>query len=297
MKQGDFFVKKRKLLTAVAVVLICMTAVQGMQLRRLQNKIAACSVQEEGTKEALLPLIVAKEISITAEPEAIRAQCVIARTNLYAAKEQGVTEPTAFTIEELKELWGEQFEEYYEKLQDYVDDTKGQVLTYDGACIYAAYHAVSAGETRDFSESYPGLAKPYLTAAACPLDADAEDFLSVTVLPWSDFWEICQENWNMGQVTEDAAEIQITKRDSAGYALTISVNGQEIEGEAFRKAFNLPSACMTIAAEEENVRIVTKGCGHGFGLSQYTAEQMAKEGKSLKEILSYFYPGSELTGV
>ena len=54
------------------------------------------------------------------------------------------------------------------------------------------------------------------------------------------------------------------------------------------------SACFTVTEVDGEVRIVTKGLGHGFGLSQNEAEHMAGEGKTYEEILAYFYPGAEL---
>lgn len=61
-------------------------------------------------------------------------------------------------------------------------------------------------------------------------------------------------------------------------------------GEEFRKKIGLPSSDFTIAIRDEKVRIVTKGQGHGFGLSQYTAEKMAERGNGYEEILNYFFP-------
>ena len=66
------------------------------------------------------------------------------------------------------------------------------------------------------------------------------------------------------------------------------------DGEKFREAMGLPSSCFAMAEIDGKVRIFTKGLGHGFGLSQNTAELMAKEGKSYEEILAYFFPGAEL---
>ena len=40
-----------------------------------------------------------------------------------------------------------------------------------------------------------------------------------------------------------------------------------------------------------------KGSGHGVGLCQAGAEEMAREGKSYREILNYYYPGTELRAV
>ena len=55
------------------------------------------------------------------------------------------------------------------------------------------------------------------------------------------------------------------------------------------------SACFYISEIDCRVRIVTKGLGHGYGLSIYGANEMAKEGKTYQEILSYYYSGIEIT--
>ena len=49
--------------------------------------------------------------------------------------------------------------------------------------------------------------------------------------------------------------------------------------------------------EPGKIRIVTKGHGHGFGLSQYTAQKMAEKGEDYRKILQYFFPGTELENV
>ena len=43
--------------------------------------------------------------------------------------------------------------------------------------------------------------------------------------------------------------------------------------------------------------VITQGIGHGLGLSQNMAEELAKEGKSYKEILEYFFEGTVLKEV
>ena len=74
--------------------------------------------------EAELPLVVAKQISIHMPEEVIKAQSVIARTQILAAEENGKLSPSSFSLPDLQELWGDYFDEYYdeklsvEKLQE-----------------------------------------------------------------------------------------------------------------------------------------------------------------------------------
>ena len=48
---------------------------------------------------------------------------------------------------------------------------------------------------------------------------------------------------------------------------------------------------------DKKTTVITQGIGHGLGLSQNMAEELAKEGKSYKEILEYFFEGTVLKEV
>lgn len=238
--------------------------------------------------------IVAKEISPNVEREALLSQCVIARTNLYDAREKNIAEPESLSLAEMKELWGENFEQIYAELERGVKETKNQVLMWNGDYIYAAYHALSAGRTRDMSRLYGEAKMPYLKEQLCKDDAVAEGYLSVNYWAREEFLAKCAELFPES-VPKSIDELVVTSRDETGYVEEITVGGKTYTGEEFRSRFKLNSACFTITGIEEQVRIVTKGIGHGFGLSQNTAICMAKEGSTYEDILAYFYPGTELT--
>ena len=137
-KQQNSYLLSIFLLLAL-LFLLAVVILQQMKLDELlagaETELEQSMTDEELEKKVLL--ITAKEISVMAEPEALQAQCVIARTNLIAAMKEGENEPQAFTLEELQEMWGEQFKSYYTKLEDAAADTRGQYLAYHGNCIYA----------------------------------------------------------------------------------------------------------------------------------------------------------------
>ena len=58
-----------------------------------------------------------------------------------------------------------------------------------------------------------------------------------------------------------------------------------------RRIFSLRSACFTVAADAAGVTFRVTGYGHGVGMSQYGANQLAREGKTWKEILEWYYTG------
>ena len=248
----------------------------------------------EKKPEEKLTGIVAKQIRAGSSTQAIMAQCVIARTSLYDAMRTHTAEPDSLSGDEMRELWGENYERIYQAMKECVDQTEGEVLTYRGQYIYAAYHAVSAGKTRTMSELYEDTDMPYLVECPCPEDTAAEGYLTVQYWKKEKFLENCRILFPESP-PETMGEIKIESRDSAGYVKQIVVGSGTYSGEEFRVRCKLNSACFTVTEDESQVRIVTKGLGHGFGLSQYTAELMAAEGKSYKEILTYFYPGAEIS--
>ena len=286
-----------KLNFLLSIILICIVLpvfittflgrleVEDLLLERPENVVS---------EEVLFPEILAKQINIHMPKEAIKAQSVIARTQLLSAEKKGEQPPTGFTTTELQELWGEQFEAYYEMLRDIILETAGETLQYQGEYIYAAYHQSSAGNTRSMNEYYEKSVMPYLVGSACHEDTTAEGYLNVFFWTKEEFAAFCK-NVFPEETIVGGADINVLKRDSAGYALEVQVGQTICDGESFRKKLGLPSACFEIKLIDEDVRIVTMGQGHGFGLSQYMAGRLAESGKSYQEILQYFYKGVSIT--
>lgn len=114
---------------------------------------------------------------------------------------------------ELQELWGDYFSEAEGKIKEAIQETDGETLQYRNHYIYAAYHAVSAGNTRNIEELYPDSDMPYLSGVACYEDAQSPDYLSVLYLD---------------------QEITIEEEDSAGYVTKAQMNGKSYTGEELR---------------------------------------------------------------
>lgn len=256
----------------------------------IQPGTETISQVEKENAEKRLPGIVAKEISISAPDACIKAQSIIARTNLFAAMEDGTSEPAGMSIEELRELWGDNFQTIYERLEQLCTETEGKTLQYQNRYIYAAYHAISAGTTRNMSELYAEADMPYLSGVACHEDTTASEYLTVNYWEMDPFLEKCRQSFPDAGI-ESMESIQTKTKDSAGYVLEMQLGQTTCTGEEFRNLLGLPSAHFSITEIDGSVRIVTMGLGHGLGLSQYTAEKMAEAGEEYEKILEYFYPG------
>lgn len=257
--------------------------------------------------EEQLPFVAAREISTDSESECLKTQMIIARTNLWKSYQKTMEEEAqsnegaewsvsdsgleSYTDEELKKLWGISYESNMEKLRQAVEETSGEILTYEDLPIQAAYHYVANCKTRNASE-VPGQ-EDYIWLQSVDSEDDmlADGFLSVSYMEKQDFVNalaaIFQDE--VLDVNQMPGALELSKRDSAGYVTEVTYGTTVANGEAVRQALHLKSACFYLSELDGKIRIVTKGIGHGLGLSQYGANELAKQGKNCREILNYYY--------
>lgn len=225
--------------------------------------------------------IMAKEIPADYEKEALKAQAILVRTDIYRTIEKegsdAVFETSFWTQEEMEEAWGvTRYSYYYNKLKNAWRDTEGQILMYEGELAKTPFFRLSNGSTRDGKEVL-GKDYPYLKIVDCPMDIEAEEQIQTVTLPDMD--------------------AEISKCDTTGYVLQVKAGEEKISGEEFRTNYHLASSCFTIQKYNGKLRITTRGVGHGLGMSQNTANALAKEGKEYEEILDYFFEGTNLEEV
>ena len=253
----------------------------------------------EDTKEEALVGALAAAIPVSYPKEVLKAQAVLLRTQLAresTADETASGTVKSYSIEEMKELWGaEEFPGYYARLQDAVEETAGQIITYEGEPAYAPYHAVSAGYTRDPAGLFKEGEYPYLKSVDCSTDVEADSFLSISYYSAREFNEKLTEAFDVTFEEEALLEnIQIEETDRAGYVIALLLGTKEMSGEEFRQGMKFSSASFVIEEFEGNIRVVTKGRGHGIGFDQYQAKKLAEEGKQMKELLNYFFDGIQI---
>lgn len=241
---------------------------------------------ESGEKEVSLEEycigMLAKEISVNYEEEALKAQAVIVRTSVYKKIEeegnQTVMQERFRTKADMKKQWGSSaFQKNYKKIEQAWKDTDGQVVMYNGQLAMVPFHQLSNGKTRIGKEALGSDDYPYLQMKECPKDIEAD-----------------------GQMENKLIKVknaEVTAYDSAGYVMEVKVGEEICNGESFRDTYGLLSSCFEMQEFEGKMRVTTKGIGHGLGMSQNTANEMAKEGKKHEEILQYFFEGTEIKEV
>lgn len=175
-----------------------------------------------------------------------------------------------------------------------VDVTRGEIMSFGGRPIFAAYHSDSGGFTEN-SEHVWGGRYDYLKAVPDP-------FTSAS--PWSVRMEAAAFEDRLrraGKIVSDVTALEVAGVTPSGRARSIRIVSsmgvltlRATELRTLLGADVLKSTMFTVrlhADEPAVVEFAGRGSGHGVGLSQWGARGQALLGKSHLDILRYYYSG------
>lgn len=252
---------------------------------------------EEVPLEEYVALVVASEIPMSFEKEAIKAQALAARTYIVKkmmtnnGEDYHVTDTIQDQVyknmDELRQDWGVDFSKRFAKLQEAVEETKGQIITYEGTPITAQFFSTSNGFTEN-AEDYWQNEIPYLKSVSSPWDEASPEFAEQEVL------SIQEVAAQLDLNSSTSLNVDNISRTESGRIEQISINGKTFSGREVREKLDLRSNDFTIELKDQHVIFTTKGYGHGVGMSQYGANGMAMEGKTYQEIVKHYYQGIDI---
>lgn len=253
-----------------------------------ETETTIVSVEMEGTcvdmtMEDYLTGVVLGEMPSEFHPEALKAQAVAARTyTMHRLRGGGVisTDPTVCQAYRDPESAGEAAE----KARAAVEETAGQVLTYGGELISATYFSCSGGQTESAAAVW-GSEIPYLVSVESPGEEQAPPFERTLSFAPEELMTM------LGVDNLDVSEVSYT---DGGGVDRITIGGTSFTGKELRSILGLYSTMFTMEVSADTVVFSIRGNGHRVGMSQYGAEAMAEAGADYWEILSWYYPGTEL---
>ena len=241
--------------------------------------------------------VVAGEMPASFEIEALKAQAIAARS--YAMNKittsnetydlvTDVTNQVYITTDEMKNKWQSEYDYYYEKIKNAVLETQGLVMKYNNEIISAYYFAMSNGSTEDVSLVF-GESKDYLQSVDSSWDENVKNFTVEINITKEEF---CKKL----DISCDDIIIKDIKRSETNRVNEITINNKKFKGTEVRSLLNLRSTDFDIEINE-SIKITTKGYGHGVGMSQYGANEMAKNGSTYEEILKHYYNNIEISKI
>ena len=240
--------------------------------------------------------VVPLELNSKWHPEALKVQAVVARTYaLYQKKQNSVKDYDLVATTNDQLYGGKGIEDI--RASEAVRATHGQVLTYAGQLVNSVYHSTSAGPTEDVREVW-GTDLPYLHGVDCPFDVRS---------PWYQWGRaidlVTLENnlrrngFSIGIV----ATVTPYRFSQAGRVTRVRILHSEgelvLRGDEFRRILGytaLPSTHFKIDEIRQQIHFTGMGSGHGVGLCQWGAKELAERGFSYERILTYYYPGTQV---
>lgn len=253
--------------------------------------------------EEYLVGVVAAEMPAVFEPEALKAQAVAARTYVLKRKNDSssgdtfdvdTTEKTQAWIstQEMIKKWGViNYWKYQRKISKAVEETRGMVLTYEGQLIDAVYHSSSGRRETERASEVWSTNVGYLVNVPSG-EVDTLRYVKYMTFDVNTFYKLLEFQQIPNQFT--ASDLLILDRTKAGRIKTLAIKNRIYAGTDFRTKLRLPSTDFEWKIHLDKIELMVYGNGHGVGMSQYGANDLAKEGKSYQEILTQYYQGIKI---
>jgi stage II sporulation protein D len=246
----------------------------------------------EMTPDAYVAGVVTAESSVFKSHEAMKAIAVAART--YAARMRGRHSKEGFDF--CSTTHCQRFENASASAIKASQETARQMLWFGGKPAFSVYSRSCGGKTEAVGAVWPDVDAPYLSTHADPYCASHWTWSASTD-------EVRRALLAAGlKVPSKLASIAIVRHTDSGRAKLLSLDGQLLSASTFRFAIGRFIGWNTVRSEQYTIensgdRILFRGSGegHGVGLCQMGADEMGQQGKSLREILAFYYPGTTVS--
>ena len=240
--------------------------------------------------------VISGEMPITFQLEALKAQALAART--YALKRinksskydvvDTVMNQVYIDDDTLKIKWGNNYETYMNKVKKAIESTKGEYVDYNGSYADTLFFSTSVGNTENSEEIF-GTKISYLRSVPSEWDEEVSPVFEEKKIFTRE--EFCKK-LNLENCSK--IYINVTNETSTGRIKKVEINNKKFTGTEVAYSLGIRSNYFNVYIENNKVVVITRGFGHGVGMSQYGAEGMAINGYSYKEIIEHYYSGTTI---
>jgi len=258
--------------------------------------------------EQYIASVVDSEMPAAFPDEARKAQAVVARTYaLYQSTQKGPnalydvfadTRSQKYLGYKYRAASGKMLAGETEKGRRIARETRGIVCVYNNRLYCTYYSAVCGGHTIEGKELFSD-ASAAVAAVACDFCREAKYYRWEFSLAREDLERRLNplSEKNSGRL-QSLARINANQPGRlARYEARFANGRQVVSGDRLRTALSSAGARspnFDIDQSGGRYTIHGRGHGHGVGLCQWGACGQAKQGRAMREILAYYYPGSDI---
>lgn len=268
-------------------------------------------VKKDGKNEAMtleeyIVCVVAAEMPYTFHTEALKAQAVAARSYcLYkmlsgSSHESGADVCTDYahcaayvSSDELISRYGKTTaESILTKVKNAVKATEGQIITYQGKPALAVFHSRSYKYTES-SKNLWGGNLPYLTSVPTP----ESDSISTVTLTDAQITELFSSSSAIKLSSPSSTSDLFSYMTDSGRHDYLCLGDTAVRAKLLRSEYGFRSLSFEYERTDGGWIFTIHGYGHGIGMSQYGANEMAKNGSTYDEILTHYYQGVKIENI
>ncbi len=220
--------------------------------------------------------VVSAEMPVTYEKEALKAQAVVARTYTIYKIENGGKHKDAdicddstccqawISKEDRLKKWEESVrDENWKKIEEAVNSTKGEIITYDGKPINAFFHASSGGITEKPIDVWGGSGYPYLQVVETSGEEGYSQYSSEAEFSEKELLEKLKQKYSDIKIDfEKKDEIKITEYTDSNRVRTVKFGNKNLSGVETRTILGLRSTNFKITHENGKIKFSVIGYGH-----------------------------------
>ena len=244
--------------------------------------------------------VVAGEMKNDWPREALKAQAVLARTFVLKFCQDKTSRYEGADIStDVAEAQAYAPDSVNQSVEQAVEQTRGLVMSWQGEYPNAWFHAHSGGVTElpSVALEYTGGDPEYLKSAASEESEAAPDSAKAWTARFTRE-QVAAACAAEGTRVDSVKTVELGEKGESGRAKFLIVNGEKISAPSFRiqiGANKLRSTLIdSVRIEGDEVVFEGRGFGHGVGLSQWGAYQMAEEGADFAQIIQKYYPGVDI---
>lgn len=188
-------------------------------------------------------------------------------------------------------------------IREAVSRTTGQILSHDGQLIEAVYFAASGGHTADNESVWNAKALGYLRGKPDPYGTSAPHSEWTARISRPRLLSALSAEYGgvngfiVGERGEDGRVLNVDLLLDAGGQRRIRANEFRILVLRHFGDTSLRSTMFTARRDGDVYVFRGKGSGHGVGLSQWGAHDLAERNRSYQEILDFYYTGVRLESI
>ena len=280
---------ERSLVVIAILLLAAASRGKGQTTVKVRLKPAVDATVTEMPLEKYVAAVVAAEAGALTSDEALRAVAVAART--YAIHFRGRHQAEGYDLCGTTHCQRAEPSSVNERIAAAAQATQGELLWYRGAVALALYSRDCGGVTEAGEAPYlKSQADPYCPRGTWRWSASAREIAGALARSGL-------------RIPPELSAVGIARRTESGRVWEAALLGTgesvRVAAESLRLAIGRSLGFATLRSDwweakrsGGRIEFVGRGQGHGVGLCQLGAERMGGAGKSWREILAFYYPGT-----